>query len=165
MGPGAGHPTSNLDAAQVSRALKGATKFGTIHGDVSCDLFKRRPDPPQVVKGEKGDAGPPGPPGKDGDPQIVITAVKEWLTENKDLLRGTPGVEGKPGLNGTDGKTPTRDELVALIREVFAAEREALKGQDGTINVVVRRLDGSVKEFKGLRGGTVEIDVREIDKK
>ena len=67
-----------------------------------------------------------------------ITALEKQLAELK-LKAGDKGdkgdkgdsVKGDKGDSGDDGKTPTRGELLVLIKEVFAVEKPGLKGNDG----------------------------------
>lgn len=90
--------------------------------------FERNPPP----------AGKPGEPGEDASPVTaaqIADAADTWLEANIERLRGEDGEPGEPGQDGADGqdgqdgkdgqdgqdgRTPTADELAALIRAELA---------------------------------------------
>ena len=125
---------------------------------VSMHWPKDKPNPTsKPVASQPGERGPPGPQGEKG-------------LAGRDGIDGKPGRDGVDGQRGADGAKPTRDELLALIREALAdpAIVAALKGTDGkpgVITVRVVRPDGSiVKEFPAAASGsTVVVKATERD--
>lgn len=125
----------------IGKALASDPEFEKFQAELLTQLIAmsgdwgkkptKLPTPVPAMQGPAGPQGPIGPPGPAGpagqhaNPATVITAIKEWLTENKELFAGPAG--GK----GDKGDKPTRDELLVLIREVVKDSADDLKGAKG----------------------------------
>jgi hypothetical protein len=57
--------------------------------------------------------------------------------------------------------------LAAVIEATgkLTQPKDGAPGRDGTVTVVVKRLDGTTKRFEDLRGGTVEVGVEKFQTK
>jgi len=60
--------------------------------------------------------------------------------------------------------------LAAIVEAASRMEKpkdgiDGKPGRDGTVTVVVKRLDGTIKRFENLRGGTVEVDIEKFQTK
>ena len=83
--------------------------------------------------------GRDGVDGKDAEPVDVSAIIRGVLeqapipthgTNGKDGRDGIDGKDGKDGRDGVDGRTPTREEIKALIPEPVAG-KDGTNGRDG----------------------------------
>lgn len=104
------HTVKSADQSRINWATLGHVRLGPVEAalGIRCRHCQR---PPAIVQshsvvgpqGPRGEPGPQGAPGKDADPAAVVTAIKEWLTENADMFRGPSGKDGANGLPGKPG--------------------------------------------------------------
>ena len=172
MGPNAGHPTSEVTAAEAATARQYARRFAVECTDEACDLFRRREKQPPIVQPQ------PQPPSE--DISKLVKRIEDLEKRLADLQQkpgpkgdtGEAGKDGRDGRDGADGKPPTDDVIVDIVRRVVDSKLDQLRGPAGPVGklrVIVERDDGSViKEIAAAEdGGVVRIKASKLfsDKK
>lgn len=124
---------------------------------------------PQGERGEKGEKGEPGiqglvgPQGERG-PQGIPGVQGLVGPRGDEGPRGERGADGLPGPQGEAGHTPTRDELVEIMRPIVTSEWNERVFNYWRLPVEINNLTFS--EWGGLPGGngfTFSLKINEYD--
>lgn len=112
-----------------------------------CPIYVR----PQIQQPMIGIGIPTGPPRVVGvaepapqvyqpitPPDVGLTvqrATREWLEQNRERLRGDPGLPGERGPEGPAGKTVSKEMATEIITQWLESNKEQLRGERGLIGV------------------------------